>query len=75
MILSENAGPREEYHLVEIRVFPSADAGTTYPVELEVPGWRSFPPGALRLDTARLSQLTTDPKAYGRALGEMLFAD
>jgi hypothetical protein len=75
MILSGNITPREEYHLVEIRIFPSTDNGQIYPVDLEVPGCRSFPPGALHLDLVRLSGLSADPRAYGRALGEMLFAD
>lgn len=74
MLLTDTPGPREEYNLVEIRIFPSADEGKTYPVELEVPGWRSFSPGVLRLDHSRLVGLAVDPPAYGRALGEMLFA-
>ncbi len=74
MILTDTPGPREEYNLVEIRIFPSTDEGKTYPVELEVPGWRSFPAGILRLDRDRLTALGLDPPAYGRALGEMLFA-
>jgi hypothetical protein len=75
MILTDTSGPREEYNLVEIRIFPSTDGGKTHPVELEVLGWRSFPPGTLRLDRIRLIESAADPLAYGRALGEMLFAD
>ena len=74
MMLGE-LGPREDYQLVGIRIFASTDGGQTYPVELDVAGWRSFPSGALQLDHTRLLQLAADPKAYGRALGEMLFAD
>ncbi len=74
MILSNTGGPLEEYRLVEIRIFPSADERKTYPLELEVPGWRSFAPGILQLDPAHLTELTVDPRKYGRALGEMLFA-
>ncbi len=68
-------GPREDYQSVEIRVFASTDAGQTYPVELDVAGWRRFPAGALQLDQAHLLGLAADPRAYGRALGEMLFSD
>lgn len=68
-------GPREDYQIVEIRIFASTDDGQTYPVELEVEGWRRFPAGALRLDQAHLLGLAADPRAYGRALGDMLFAD
>jgi hypothetical protein len=74
MLLTQISGPREEYNLVEIRIFASADGGATYPVELEVPGWRRFPGGTLRLDLVRLMELGADPRGYGRALGEMLFA-
>ncbi|MEZ4684344.1 MAG: CHAT domain-containing protein [Caldilineaceae bacterium] len=49
--------------------------GGRIPIELAVPGWRSFPPGVLQLDRARLTATAGDPHAYGRALGEMLFAD
>jgi hypothetical protein len=75
MIFSQTISPREDYHLVELRLFSSTDEGQTYRVELEVPGWRSFPPGVLKLDRVRLAGLSADPRAYGRALGEMLFAD
>jgi hypothetical protein len=74
MLLTQVSGPREEYNLVEIRIFASADGGQTYPVELEVPAWRRFPGGTLRLDPLRLLELGADPSGYGRALGEMLFA-
>ncbi len=75
MLLSETAGPREEYRRVEIRIAAAADASATYPVELDVPGWRGFPPGAIHFDTARLAEAATDPRAYGPALGAMLFAE
>jgi len=74
MLLAETLGPREEYHLVEIRIFLAPNEGAAYPVELSVPGWRSFPAGILQLDLAQLTGLGADPRAYGRALGEMLFA-
>jgi hypothetical protein len=74
MIFSENISPREDYRLVEIRILPSTDGGQTHPVELSVPGLRSFPPGCLQVDAARLTEMAVDPRAYGRALGEMLFA-
>ena len=74
MILS-SAGPREEYRLLEIRLFAAPAEGHGYPVELAVPGWRTFPPGTLQLDLTRLTAAANDPRAYGRALGEMLFAD
>jgi len=74
MLLSDSSGPRGEYSLVEIRVFAAVNGGTTYPVELDVLGWRRFAPGTLQLDLARLMGLTADPAAYGRALGQALFA-
>jgi hypothetical protein len=75
MMLTESVGPREESQSVEIRVFAGAGAPGEYPVELSVPGGRSFPPGSLRLDWAALAALEFDPDAYGRALGQALFAD
>jgi hypothetical protein len=75
MILTETQGPADEYALLEIRIFPATNAEPSYPVELEVVRRRSFPPGVLRLDRDRLAVLEVDPPAYGRALGEMLFAD
>jgi hypothetical protein len=60
--------------LVEIRIFASTDGGASYPIELTVAGWRSFPTGVLRLDLAGLTSLGADPRGYGQALGEMLFA-
>lgn len=75
MLLTETQGPRADYNLVEIRIFPATGGGQSCPVELAVLGWRSFPAGVLRLDRARLTGLALDPAAYGRALGEMLFAD
>jgi hypothetical protein len=69
-----DAALQAEYQLIEIRIFAAADGGANYPVEVDVAGWRSFPPGLLQLDRARLTETDIDPKAYGRALGEMLFA-
>ena len=74
MISSEGLGPRKDYRLVEIRVLPSTDNGVTYPVELEVEGFRTFPIAKLQLDHGRLLALAADPRSYGRALGEMLLA-
>jgi len=59
---------------VDIRVFDASAPGV-YPVELSVPGWREFPRGHLRLDGAELLALSADSEAYGRALGEALFAE
>jgi hypothetical protein len=75
MMLSESVGPREESQFVEIRVFAAAGAAGEHPIELNVPGGRSFPQGRLRLDRAALAALELDPDAYGRALGKALFAD
>jgi len=40
-----------------------------------VPGWREFPRGHLRLDRAALLARDADSEAYGRVLGEALFAE
>lgn len=74
MLLSKGAEPRPEYRQVELRIFASADGGASYPVEVQIPGWRSFPTGALRLDPTALAAAAADPRAHGRALGELLFA-
>ena len=73
MMLSESVGPREESQFVEIRIF--AGAAGEHPVELNVPGGRSFPQGVVRLDRGALAALELNPDAYGRALGAALFAD
>ena len=66
--------PQKTYHIVEIRVFDASAPGV-YPVELSVPGWRDFPRGNLRLDDTALLALNANSEAYGRALGEALFAE
>jgi len=59
---------------VDIRIFDASEPGV-YPVELSVPGWREFPRGRFRLDMAELLALSTNSEVYGRALGEVLFAE
>ena len=69
--------PAPTYHLVDIRIFgaaPKQDVDV-YPVELTVSGGRDFPRGQFRLDRPALLTLSADSEAYGRALGEALFAE
>src|SRR5438876_10703991 len=73
-MLSEDLDPHEFYQLTEVRIFPANSEGG-YPVELNVQGGRNFTQATLQLDLERLNGLDADPKAYGRLLGEALFAD
>ena len=68
-----NNALQKTYHLVDIRIFDASAPGV-YAVELSVPGWRDFPRGHLRLDMTELLALSADSEAYGRVLGEALFA-
>lgn len=61
----------ELYGVLEIRVFPHH--GLTYPVELRYEGVSEFA-GEMTLDAVALRALAADPEAYGRQLGETLFA-
>jgi hypothetical protein len=74
-MLASNLGPRADYATLEIRVFEPAAPGEDYPVELSVLAWRTFPRCTLHIDHANLMTLDADSRAYGRALGETLFAD
>ena len=74
-MLLANLAPREDYQTVAIRIFAAAVAGEAYPVELSVLRWRDFPRVFLSLDSVILTAQAADPKAYGLALGRMLFAD
>ncbi|MEE8392094.1 MAG: CHAT domain-containing protein, partial [Anaerolineae bacterium] len=74
--------PTPTYHLVDIRISDAAseDAASekdVYLVELTVPGQHDspFPRGQLWLDKHTLEDLSADSEAYGRALGEALFAE
>jgi hypothetical protein len=67
--------PAPIYHLVEIRIFDPPSQQDVYPVELKVPGGRDFPRGQLNLSQSALLALSADSEAYGRALGEALFAE
>jgi hypothetical protein len=72
------APPLPVYRALTLRIFAREDSAlpdAPYPVELIVPGGRDFRRGQLQLDAARLAALATDPHAYGRELGEMLFAE
>ena len=74
-MLAQNLGPREDYGTLEVRVFSPAAPGDDYFIELSVLTWRTFPRCKVRIDQANLIALDSDPHAYGRALGRMLFAD
>ena len=74
-MLLANLAPREDYQTVAIRIFAPAAAGEAYPVELSVLRWRDFPRVFFSIDQASLNAQAADPKAYGLALGRMLFAD
>jgi hypothetical protein len=74
MLLSSLA-PREDYQKVTIRIFAPAAPGDAYPVEISVSDWRGFPRATLTIDQTSLNAQLLDPKAYGLALGRMLFSD
>ena len=74
-MLLANLAPREDYQTVTIRIFAPAAPGEAYPVELSVLRWRDFPRVFFSIDQASLNAQAADPKAYGLALGRMLFAD
>lgn len=66
------APPVEDlYSVLEMRVF--ARQGTAYPVELRYDEVHEFA-GEMALDGVALRTLAADPEAYGRRLGETLFA-
>jgi formylglycine-generating enzyme required for sulfatase activity len=58
----------------EIRIFSPAVEPSVYPAELRLPGAGLFPNRFVRIDAAALHLLAQDPDAYGKRLGEMLFA-
>ena len=74
-MLVANLAPREDYQTVTIRIFAPAAAGEAFPVELSVLRWRDFPRTFFSIDPASLNAQAADPKAYGLALGRVLFAD
>ena len=74
-MLLANLAPREDYQTVAIRIFAPTAPGEAYAVELSVLRWRDFPRVFLSIDSATLTAQAADPKAYGLALGRMLFAD
>lgn len=71
---ADNPDPAEGYQTAEIRIFDPSAQRQGYPVELKALGGPGFR-GTLQLDITGLTQLAADPHAYGRALGEALFAD
>jgi HEAT repeat protein len=71
---ADHPDPSGGYQTAEIRIFDPSAQGQGYPVELKMLGGPGFR-GTLQLDVTDLMQLTADPHAYGRALGEALFAD
>jgi hypothetical protein len=66
--------PRDEVHTAEVRIFQST-ALDVHPVELSLVGWRTFPPCTFRVPRTALLALEPDADAYGRALGQALFAE
>jgi hypothetical protein len=74
-MLLASLAPREDYQKVTIRVFPPAAPGEAYPLEMSVLDWRGFPRVSFSIDQASLNAQAADPKAYGLALGRVLFSD
>ena len=78
MLLSSAAIQDEEpmgRRLLEIRVTTPAAAGGPYPLELRLLGGQEFRNLTAGFDLAQLNNLRTNAADYGRALGQMLFAD
>lgn len=72
-MINANIGLREDYTNLLIKIGPKPKRGKRYPLAMEIPGWRVFPPARLVVDHAALDALRIDPEAYGQALGEALF--
>ena len=66
-------GPREDYTNVVIKISPADATGAGYPVEMEIPGWRVFPPGHVALDLDGLLASEGLSEKYGQQLGLALF--
>jgi hypothetical protein len=66
-------GPREDYTNVVIKISPADSSAAGYPVEMEIPGWRVFPPGRLVLDLDSLLSKAQLAEQYGQQLGAALF--
>ena len=49
-MITTGPGPREDYYIVEIRIFAPDARGEDYPVELKVLKWRDFPRLGWRCD-------------------------
>lgn len=73
-MLISNLGTKETYSIAHIRILAPAEPDAPYPVELSLPEWRAFDQVFLTLDLATLAQ-ELEPRAYGEALGRLLFAD
>src|SRR5512142_2239461 len=75
MILGKTiAVPRQGYQRVDVYIEPAAGAAVGYAVKLQIDGGIDVPPRAFGLDPAALKQ-KANPAEYGKALGQMLFAD
>lgn len=62
-------GPREDYTNVVIKIGRPDPSAASYPVEMEIPGWRVFQPGSTLLDLDGLLACEGLPETYGRQLG------
>ncbi len=67
-------GPREDYTSAVITIAQPPAPGQPYPLQLEIPGARWFPPVQLTLDLPALDLLLAQPEDFGRALGQAVFA-
>jgi hypothetical protein len=74
-MLLAGLAPHDDYQKVMIRIFVPGAPDGAYPVEISVSDWRGFPQATLAIDQASLNAQLLDPKAYGLALGRMLFSD
>ena len=74
MIINSGIGPQEDYANLIVTLEKPKRSRTTCEVRLEIPGWRYFPPTRVKLDTAALLAVSSDPNLYGQALGKALFA-
>jgi hypothetical protein len=72
-MINAQIGPREDYTSVFIRIGKKDGASGTYPVLLEITGWRSFPPFDVQLDLDAITALNQQPENYGKVLGKALF--
>jgi hypothetical protein len=78
MLLSSTEVQQEGWvgrRTLEIRITTPPTVGGRYPVELRLLSGQEFRNLSAAFDLARLGNLRANAEQYGRALGEMLFAD